>query len=201
MRTITSRKSETEAFDENHLWPLMTHSSPSRTAVVVSSVGSAPAPGSVIEKHERNLPSSSGCIQRSFWSSVPPTAISSALPESGAWLPKMLGAECLWPRISCIRPELHLAEAEAAHVGRQVGGPQALALDLRLQRVGDPLEGPSPLGRAPLGASVSSGKISSRTNASIQSSFSWNSGSVLKSHAMARDRTDRALTRLSPGLP
>ena len=33
--------------------------------------------------------------------------------------------------------ELHLAEAEAAHVGRQVRGPQALALDLLLQRVGD----------------------------------------------------------------
>ena len=89
--TITSRKSDTDALDENHLWPLMTHSSPSRTAVVVSSVGSAPAPGSVIEKHERYLPSSSGCIHRSFCSSVPPTAISSALPESGALLPKMLG--------------------------------------------------------------------------------------------------------------
>ena len=34
--------------------------------------------------------------------------------------------------------------------------------------------------------SDSSGKISSRTNVSIQSSFSWNSGSVLKSHAIGR---------------
>src|SRR5215216_2333492 len=96
--TMTSRKSDTEAFDENHLWPLMTHSSPSRTALVVSSVGSAPAPGSVIEKQERILPSSNGCIQRSFWSSVPPTAMSSALPESGALLPKMLGPYAVWPR-------------------------------------------------------------------------------------------------------
>ena len=92
VRAITTRKSAIEAFDENHLCPLSTHSSPSRTAVVLSRVGSAPAVGSVIEKHERNLPSRSGCIQRSFWSSVPPTAISSAFPESGAWLPKMPGA-------------------------------------------------------------------------------------------------------------
>jgi hypothetical protein len=70
----------------------MTHSSPSRTASVVSSVGSAPAPGSVIEKHERISPASSGSIHFFFCSTLPPTAISSALPESGAWLPKMLGA-------------------------------------------------------------------------------------------------------------
>src|SRR4029450_2659978 len=78
VRAITTRKSAIEAFDENHLWPLMTHSSPSRTALVVSSVGSAPAPGSVIEKHERYLPSRSGRIQRSFCSSAPPTASSPA---------------------------------------------------------------------------------------------------------------------------
>ena len=86
------RKSEMLALDENHLCPLMTHSSPSRSARVDSRVGSAPAPGSVIEKHERSSPARRGSIQRRFCSSVPPTAISSALPESGALLPKMLGA-------------------------------------------------------------------------------------------------------------
>ena len=70
----------------------MTHSSPSRTAVVVSSVGSAPAPGSVIENADRSLPSSSGRIQRSFCSSVPPSDSSSLLPESGALLPNTDGA-------------------------------------------------------------------------------------------------------------
>jgi hypothetical protein len=80
-----------EAFDENHLCPLITHSSPSRIAEVVSSVGSAPAPGSVMLKQLRYLPSSSGCIHCSRWAAVPPTAISSALPLSGAWLPKMPG--------------------------------------------------------------------------------------------------------------
>jgi hypothetical protein len=106
VRHITIRKSEMLAFDENHLWPLMTHSSPSRSARVVSSVGSAPAPGSVIEKQERSSPARSGSIHLRFCSSVPPTAISSALPESGAWLPKIPGAYMHAPRISCMRPSL-----------------------------------------------------------------------------------------------
>ena len=57
----------------NHLWPLMTHSSPSSTAVVCSIVGSAPAPGagSVIEKAERYSPASRGSSQRRFWASSP----------------------------------------------------------------------------------------------------------------------------------
>ena len=58
---MTIRKSATEALEENHLWPLMTHSSPSSTAVVCSSVGSEPAvSGSVIENAERRSPLSSG---------------------------------------------------------------------------------------------------------------------------------------------
>src|SRR5437867_6891022 len=66
---MTMRKSAMEPFDENHLWPFMTHSSPSRTALVLISVGSAPAPGSVIENALRSFPSSRGRIQRSFCSS------------------------------------------------------------------------------------------------------------------------------------
>ena len=89
---ITIRKSATDAFDENHLCPLITYSSPSSTARVDSSVGSAPAPGSVIEKQLRSSPRRSGCIQCSCCSGDPPTASSSALPESGAWLPKIPGA-------------------------------------------------------------------------------------------------------------
>src|SRR5919201_2957968 len=48
-------------------------------------------------------------------------------------------------------------------------------------------------------AIVSIGQISSRTNARIQSSFSWNSGSVEKSHAMSpssRSGSRRPLSRL-----
>ena len=103
---MTMKKSACEPLDENHLWPLMTYSSPSRTARVVSFVGSAPAPGSVIEKHERISPASSGFIHRCFWKSSPPIASSSALPESGALLPKMDGASAERPRISCMRPSL-----------------------------------------------------------------------------------------------
>ena len=47
--TITIRNDAVLAFDEKNFQPLITHSSPSRTARVVNSVGSAPACGSVIE--------------------------------------------------------------------------------------------------------------------------------------------------------
>ena len=94
-----------------HLRPLSTHSSPSRTAVLASSRGSLPAvPGSVIEKPERMVPFSSGSSQRSRMSWRPvisiPVASSSALPLSGALLPKTTGPYGVWPRTSCIRPSL-----------------------------------------------------------------------------------------------
>ena len=89
---ITIKKSLIDAFDENHLWPLITHSSPSRIALVVSSVGSAPAPGSVMLKQLRIVPANSGFIHCSRCSGVPPTESNSALPLSGALLPNTLGA-------------------------------------------------------------------------------------------------------------
>ena len=77
--------------------------------------------------------------------------------------------------------ELDLAEALPAELGRQVRGPQPAALDLLLQRRVDAVERRLvELVRRP----VSSGQISSRTKARIQSSCSSNSGSVEKSHAM-----------------
>ena len=90
--SITIRKSALDPFDVNHLWPLMTHSSPSRTVRVQINVGSAPAPGSVIENALRISPARSGFSHRSFCSSVPYSPRISLLPESGAWLPNTLGA-------------------------------------------------------------------------------------------------------------
>ena len=46
---ITMRKAAVRALDEKNFHPLMTHSSPSRTARVVNCLGSDPAWGSVIE--------------------------------------------------------------------------------------------------------------------------------------------------------
>ena len=94
---ITIRKSATDPLDVNHLCPLITHSSPSRTADVFSSVGSDPAvSGSVMEKADRNSPSNKGCNHCSRCASFPdasiPTASNSAFPESGALLPNTTGA-------------------------------------------------------------------------------------------------------------
>ena len=103
--TIAIKKSAIMPFDVNHLCPLITHSSPSSSAVVESRVGSDPAVfGSVIENADRILPSSSGRSHRSFCSSVPKWARTSELPESGAWLPKTIGPQTEAPSISCMRP-------------------------------------------------------------------------------------------------
>ena len=89
---INSKKSATDPCDVNHLCPLITHSSPSRTACVAINVGSAPAPGSVIENALRIFPSSSGYSHFSFCSSLfEPSAMSSAFPESGALFPNTCG--------------------------------------------------------------------------------------------------------------
>jgi hypothetical protein len=67
VRAMTIAKSAPCAPDVNHLWPLMTHSSPSCTALVWICVGSEPATsGSVIEKHDRIVPSQSGRNHFSF---------------------------------------------------------------------------------------------------------------------------------------
>ena len=58
---MTMRKSAIEPLEVNHLWPLITQSSPSRTARVRSSVGSEPAlSGSVMLKPDFRSPASSG---------------------------------------------------------------------------------------------------------------------------------------------
>ena len=60
--TMTMKKSAIMPFDVNHLWPLITHSSPRSSAVLQRSVGSEPAVfGSVIENADRIFPSSNGC--------------------------------------------------------------------------------------------------------------------------------------------
>ena len=182
---ITIRKSLIDAFDENHLWPLMTHSSPSRTAGVVSSVGSAPAPGSVIEKQRADL----AVEQRLHPLLLLLVGAADGDQLGVAGVGRVVAEDRR--RVGALaedlvhQAELHLAEAAAAHVGREVRGPQALALDLLLQRRGDPVERSPALRRAPASAASRAGMISSRTNPRIQSSFASNSGSVEKSHAMA----------------
>ena len=67
----------------------MTHSSPSRTAEVVSDRGSEPAfSGSVIEKPDSMVPSISGSSHLRFCSSVPYLTRIVWLPELGATTPK-----------------------------------------------------------------------------------------------------------------
>ena len=74
------------ALEMNHLWPLITHSSPSCTAVVRISVGSLPATsGSVIAKQLIVRPSHNGRRYFSFCSGVAQCSRVCMLPSSGAW--------------------------------------------------------------------------------------------------------------------
>ena len=53
------KKEATDALEEKYFRPVITQSSPSRTARVVKTRGSAPPCGSVIEKQEKISPDSS----------------------------------------------------------------------------------------------------------------------------------------------
>ena len=70
--TISSSQRGDIAPDVHHLRPLMTYSSPSRSMLIETFVASELATsGSVIAKHERISPASSGFSQRSFCSTLP----------------------------------------------------------------------------------------------------------------------------------
>ena len=191
MTAITIRKSATDAFEENHLRPLMTQSSPSSTAVVSSSVGSEPAVcGSVIEKADFRSPASSGCSHCCFWSSVPAIARISELPESGAALPNTTGANGVVPRISCISPSLTWPKPWPPSSGSRWAAHRPRSRTCSCSGA---------IARRNASSSssekiVSIGQISSRTNVRIQSSCCWNSGSVEKSQAMRSPRRSRSPT-------
>ena len=105
LTTMTIATSAPMAPVQNHLWPSITHSSPSRTALVSSVVGSDPATsGSVIAKQLRIEPSSSGASQRSLCSSVPWSTRISIFPVSGAEQLKANGATGLRPIVSHSMP-------------------------------------------------------------------------------------------------
>ena len=99
---ITIMNSAWLAFDANHLSPVITQSSPSRTATQRKLVGSDPPCGSVIAKVEKMSPSSSGWRYCAFCSSVPNMARISLLPVSGPWQPNTTGPNAEVPNISFI---------------------------------------------------------------------------------------------------
>ena len=108
----------------------------------------------------------------------------SALPVSGAWQPKTIGAHIDRPRIS-----FSSASLSCPYPWPPSSGPRCVAH--RSRRRTSSFSGSTILRRVSsscvytsCGHSRSSGSTSSRTKVSTQSSFSWNSGSVSKSHDM-----------------
>ncbi len=91
-------------------WPLITHSSPSRSALVAIAARSLPAPGSLKSWHQISSPRSIGPRKRCFCSSVPcwmivGPAIGTPIPRGGgsasiawrSWL-KMIASLGVAPR-------------------------------------------------------------------------------------------------------
>ena len=131
---ITIRKSATEALLENHLWPVITQSSPSRTARVRKQrrVG-AGGSGSVIENADSDRPRAAARASAPSAPACRRARGSRALPESGAWQPNTYGANGESEDL-VHQAELDLAEALPAELRVEVRRPQAALLDLLLQR-------------------------------------------------------------------
>ena len=175
--------SATDPFETNHLWPLITHSSPSRTALVAMRVGSAPARnGSVSANALEMSPRRLGRSQRSFCSSVAPWASSSMLPLSGACTPKIVIEYIDRPISSDIRASFICPKPGPPSAGSR-NAPHSPWSRTRSWRWCLTTFHSSSGSSASTG---SSGISSSSMNPRIQSSFSWNSGSVSKSHGIDR---------------
>ena len=118
----------------NHLWPLITHSSPSGTAVVPITVGSEPAlNGSVSAKALEISPRRLGHSHRSFCASVAPCASSSMLPLSGAWTPKMVMENMQRPMISDMSANLSWPKSTAPQLRVEESPPQPALFDPALE--------------------------------------------------------------------
>src|SRR5260370_1307150 len=107
------KKDATDALEEKYFRPVITQSSPSRTARVAKTRGTAPPCGSVIEKQKKIAPDSSLASERSLCSSAPKRALSCALPVSGAWVPNTMGAHRPRPRDSTTERVVKLDASEA----------------------------------------------------------------------------------------
>ncbi len=166
----------------NHLWPLMTHSSPSSAAVVPITVGSAPAKnGSVRAKALEISPRMLGHNQRSFCSSVAPWASSSMFPLSGAWTPKIVIDTMQRPMISDISASLSCPKPGPPSFGSRKAPhrPRSFTCACRWRLTASHSSGGS---SSRIG---SSGTISRSMNSRIHTSSASNSASVSKSHATA----------------
>jgi hypothetical protein len=108
---------------------------------------------------------------------VPASARISELPESGAWLPKTTGANGLLPRISCMSPSLTWPNPGPPSSGGRCAAhrPRSRTCSCSGAIARSKPPGPSS------SKIVSIGHTSARTKSRIQSSCSWNSGSVEKS--------------------
>ena len=133
---IMRMKSAFDAFDANHLWPLITYSSPSRSGTRRDHRGVAAGEVRLGQRERRRDLAAQQRLEPLLLLlvGVPPMAMSSLLPESGAWLPNTFGADPTAPEDLVHQRQLHLAVALATELGVEMAGPQAAVLHLLLER-------------------------------------------------------------------
>ena len=133
---MTMRKSAIDALEVNHLWPSMTHSPRlvEHGARLQQRRVGAGAVGLGHRERRAQVAGQQRVQPALLLLLLPASARISELPESGAWLPKALGAERRGAEDLVHEAELDLAEALAAELGRQVRRPQAALAHLLLQR-------------------------------------------------------------------
>ena len=162
--TIAIARSAPTAPEVNHLWPLITHSSPSSSARVCS-VGRVGARDLGLGHREAAADlarRAAAASQRSFCSSVPCSARISMLPVSGAEQLKAIGAsDRAAPHLLAEQPVLPVGRARARsarRAGRGSRGPRSWARSrISTQRSADRGRPGRPPRRAPPIASRSFG--------------------------------------------
>jgi hypothetical protein len=179
---MTMRKSAIDALDENHLWPEMTQSvavadgARAQQRGVRARAGLGHGEGGLQVAREERVQVAVLLLGRAGQREDLGVARVGRLAAEGVRGPRRRAEDLVH------EPELDLAEALAAELGRQVRGPQPAGLDLLLQRRVDPVE-PA---WSSSSTTVSSGHSSSRTNSRIQASSRSNSGSVEKSQLIGQ---------------
>ncbi len=180
---ITIRKSAIEPFEENHLWPLITHSSPSLTAarlqqrrIRAGGVGLGHAEGGLQIAGEQRVQVAVLLLRRAG------EREDLGVARIGRRVAERERRDRRRAEDLVHQPELDLAESLTAELGIEMRRPQAARLDLLLERLDRIASGPP--SRARRAASRAARSARARTRA-IQSSCCWNSGSVEKSQAIA----------------
>ena len=117
LRATNMPRVECNAPDVHTFWPLITHSSPSRSALHETLARSEPAPGSLKSWHQPSVPLAKFGSQRCFCSSVPKVMVTGApirtpKPEGAPMTPRSAKARAIWFCSLCVHSRPNHADGQ-----------------------------------------------------------------------------------------